>query len=200
MIKPSYSADWGKSWINVVQLLLRWFCRHVHHFEHDQVCLPKNQGVVVVANHISGLDPILMVLACDRPLRFLIAKEEYQRWGLQWFFRQVGCIPVDRAAKPEVALRAARRALAAGEAVALFPQGTIQLETQQPVLKKGALWLAVQANCAIVPLHIQGVAGAGQTLGAIVRPSAKASLSAHPPLQCSSMSKSCLAQLEKQIL
>ncbi len=198
--RPHSSANWGKSWINMVQSLLARFCWRLHHYKPPLVKLPKDQGVVVVANHISGLDPILMVLACDRPLRFLIAKEEYERFGLQWFFKQIGCIPVDRRARPEVALWAAKRALAAGEAIALFPQGKIHTETQQPPLKKGAAWLAMQGAYPVVPLHIRGVAGVGKTLGAIVTPSPQAELIAHPPLQCQQDSKHCLAQMQQQIL
>lgn len=193
-------ANWGKAWLNLIQILLRLFCRYIHHFHTNSVILPKDQGVIVVSNHISGLDPILMVLACDRPLRFLIASEEYQRFGLRWFFRQIGCIPVDRASRPEVALRAAKKALAAGEVLALFPQGHIHIKSVHPPLKKGAVWLATQGDYPIVALHIRGVAGSGQTISAILKPSPKVELFAHPPWHCQHVDKACLDKMQAQIL
>ncbi len=56
---------------------------------------------MVVANHISGLDPLLMAAASRRSLHFMIAREQYERFGLKWLFRMAGCIPVDRERAPE---------------------------------------------------------------------------------------------------
>jgi len=74
-----------------------------------------------VSNHVSGLDPLLLIAATRRPLRFVIAREEYERWGLRWLLHAVGCIPIARGRNPRSALSAARAALEAGEVVALFP-------------------------------------------------------------------------------
>jgi 1-acyl-sn-glycerol-3-phosphate acyltransferase len=121
-----------------------------------------------VANHVSGLDPLLLVAACQRPLRFIIAREQYERFGLRWLLRAIGCIPVDRAASPHRALAAARRALQHGEVVALFPQGRIHLDTEGPVrLKPGILHLAKLSGAPVYPLRIDGVRGVGRTLRAV---------------------------------
>jgi 1-acyl-sn-glycerol-3-phosphate acyltransferase len=60
---------------------------------------------------MSSLDPFLLLTACKRPLRFLVASEEYERPILNWLFIASGCIPVDRVGRPEKALREAFRAL-----------------------------------------------------------------------------------------
>src|SRR5690606_17846252 len=94
--------------------LNRIFCRRFHRLT-GRIDLPERGPVLVASNHVSGLDPLLMIAASRRPLRFIIAREEYERWWFTWLFRAIGCIPIDRSRNPHVAFYAARRALAAGE-------------------------------------------------------------------------------------
>lgn len=161
-------ADWGRGWLNTLDGLNRIFCRRFHRLRATHLPLPLHGPALVVANHVSGLDPLLMVAACQRPLRFIIAREQYERFGLRWLLRAIGCIPVDRAASPHRALAAARRALQHGEVVALFPQGRIHLDTEGPVrLKPGILHLAKLSGAPVYPLRIDGVRGVGRTLRAV---------------------------------
>jgi 1-acyl-sn-glycerol-3-phosphate acyltransferase len=161
-------ADWGRGWLNAVDGLNRIFCRHFHRLHTMRLPLPEHGPALVVANHVSGLDPLLLIAACHRPLRFIIAREQYERFGLHWLLRAVGCIPVDRAASPHRALAAARHALQHGEVVALFPHGRIHLDQEGPArLKPGILHLAKLTGAPVYPLRIDGVRGAGRTVSAV---------------------------------
>lgn len=163
-------ADWGRPWLNALDGLNRLFCRRFHRLRRAYLPLPRHGPALVVANHPSGLDPLLMIAMARRPLRFLIAREQYERFGLQWLFRAVGCIPVDRATGPHRALAAARHALQRGEVVALFPQGHIHLDQAPPArLKRGILHLAERSGAPVYPMRIEGVRGAGHTLSAVFR-------------------------------
>ncbi|NQD38928.1 1-acyl-sn-glycerol-3-phosphate acyltransferase [Permianibacter sp. IMCC34836] len=154
-------ADWGRWWVNAIDGLARRYVRRFHRLSGARLHLPDG-GVLVAANHVSGLDPLLLVAASRRPLRFLIAEEEYNRFGLRWLFRAAGCIPVDRGGRTDAAFRAAVRALKAGEVVALFPHGRIHLDAQpESRVKPGVLRLAQLANCPIVPARLEGIAGPG---------------------------------------
>lgn len=130
--------------------------------------LPAHGAVLMASNHVSGLDPLLLIAASRRPLRFMIAREQYERWGLKWLFRAIGCIPVDRSRDPHKALYAARRALEAGEVVALFPQGKIHLDHLPPTpLRRGIVLLSRMTGAPIVTVRIDGVRGQGHTLPAV---------------------------------
>lgn len=154
-------VNWGRWWVNAIDGLVRCYVRRFHRQGDVHVALPDG-GTLLVANHMSGLDPLLLVTACRRPLRFLIAEEEYNRFGLRWLFKAAGCIPVDRGGRTDAAFRAAVRALKAGEVVALFPHGRIFLDDQPEArIKPGALRLAQLANCPLVPVRIDGVAAQG---------------------------------------
>ena len=162
-------ADWGNAWLNCLDGVNRLFCRVYHRLEPVCVSLPERGGAVVVANHISGLDPLLILASCGRPLRFVIAREQYDRWWLRWLFKALRLIPVDRDKRPEKALYAARAALADGDVVAIFPQGRIQSPQRPPApLKAGAVFLASLAGTPIVPLRVEGVRGKGLVLLAIL--------------------------------
>ncbi len=161
-------ADWGNPWLNRLDGLNRIFCRRFHRLEANPIPLPERGGVLLAANHVSGLDPLLMIAACSRPVRFLIATEEYHRWWLIWLFRAIGCIPVDRSGKPEKAFQAALGALDDGEVIGVFPQGRIQKRDEGPVpLKRGVVALAYLAGVPIIPLRLSGIAGAGRIIVAV---------------------------------
>ncbi len=161
-------ADWGNKWLNRLDGLNRIFCNRFHRLQADVIQLPASGGALLAANHVSGLDPLLMIASCSRPLRFMIATEEYNRWWLKWLFEIIGCIPVDRTGQPEKAFQAALRALDVGEVIGVFPQGRIQGPGEGPVtLKRGVVALAHLADVPIIPLHISGIRGAGRIILAV---------------------------------
>ena len=162
-------ADWGGPWVNRLDGLNRIFCRRFHRLPAGELKLPARGPVLVASNHVSGLDPLLLIAASRRPLRFIIAREEYERWWLNWLFRAIGCIPIDRSRNPHVALYAARRALAAGEVVALFPQGRIHPDHLPPIpLRRGVVLLSQMTGAPIVPVRIDGVRGQGLAVAALL--------------------------------
>lgn len=189
---------WGSVWLNRLDGLNRLLCRRYHRLNHDSVSLPLQGGVLLASNHASGLDPLLIIAAVQRPVRFIIAQEEYDRFGLNWLFRALGCIPVSRDQRPEFALRIALRALDAGEVVALFPHGGIHLDTDPPrALKAGVVRLAALSGCPIYPLRITGIKGAGQVLSAVVWRS-HARLTGFPALTCDGRTaEDCLQALAR---
>jgi 1-acyl-sn-glycerol-3-phosphate acyltransferase len=141
-----------------------------------------------------------MIAASRRPLRFIIAREEYERPGLKWLFKAIGCIPVDRSRRPELALRLALRALREGEVVALFPHGRIHLDNHPPrKLKGGVAWLARRAACPVIPVRIGGVRAEGHVLPALFLRS-HAHLRGFPGVDCTNAHHDdCLEQLAHHI-
>ncbi len=128
-------ADWGGAHVNWLDGWTRLICRYLHGLKPEhKLDLPATGPAIVVANHVSGLDPLLLIAASRRPLRFLIATEEYQRPVLHWIFKLAGCIPVDRKGRPEQALRTARRALEGQVFLAPFTPDRVTL-TLHPALQ-----------------------------------------------------------------
>jgi 1-acyl-sn-glycerol-3-phosphate acyltransferase len=168
-VRQANRVNWGRRWLNVLDGLNRMFCRRYHRLRFKRLNLPAEGPAIVVSNHPSGLDPLLLIAASRRPLRFLIAREEYDRFGFNWLFRAVGCIPIDRERSPRAALAAARSALRAGEVIALFPHGRLHGDHEPPRLRRGVMHLATTTGAPIIPVRVEGVRGQGQVLLAVLR-------------------------------
>ncbi|MHB1951754.1 MAG: MFS transporter [Acidiferrobacteraceae bacterium] len=162
-------ADWGRRWMNRLDGLNRILCGTLHGLEVSNVRLPPSGAALLAANHISGLDPMLLIASVDRPLRFLIAEDEYERWWLKWLFRAMGCIPV-RPGQSQHVLAQARKALEAGEVVALFPEGGIHRPGASGRLKRGVALLAEITCAPVFPVHVSGVRGIGLRILAVFLP------------------------------
>ncbi len=115
-------------------------------------------GFLLLPNHITWVDAIVLLLACPRPIRFLIDKEYYENRFLNPVLRTVGCIPISsRRAKD--ALRLAAERMRAGEIVCLFPEGQLSRTGTLQRLRRGYEIIARQADCPVVPVWLDQLWG-----------------------------------------
>ncbi len=116
-------------------------------------------GALLVANHLSYADVIVMQLACPRPLRY-VGHEELlgQNWFFRLAFRTAGVIPVS-AANALAGTRRVAAALAAGELVLLFAEGSISRTGQLMRLERGFELMARKAGVPVVPVVHDGLWG-----------------------------------------
>ena len=119
-------------------------------------------GIIVVANHTSYADGVLLVLVCrrlGRSLRMLATAGVFRAPLLGSLIRRLGFIPVERgSAEAASSLDAAAEAIAAGEAIGIFPEGGL---TRHPDrwpgrAKTGAVRLALRTGAPIVPIAMVG--------------------------------------------
>ncbi|MFU1517753.1 acyl-[ACP]--phospholipid O-acyltransferase [Vreelandella alkaliphila] len=138
-------------------LLTRRYRVDVHGLEN----LPAQGGVLLLGNHISWVDWAMVQIACPRPVRFVMLKDIYQRWYLRWFFKALGCIPIERGAGADNALAAVAEQLNNGEVVCLFPEGAISRNGQLGELRRGYERACKLANpeVRIVPFYLRGLWG-----------------------------------------
>jgi acyl-[acyl-carrier-protein]-phospholipid O-acyltransferase/long-chain-fatty-acid--[acyl-carrier-protein] ligase len=123
--------------------------------------IPRS-GALLVANHVSWVDFLLISAACDRMIRFLMFRPYYEWRLLNWFFRRMHVIPVaggDPPEKKEESLALARAEIAAGHAVCIFAEGSITRTGNLLKFKRGLEQIAARAECPIVPVWLDGVWG-----------------------------------------
>jgi putative phosphoserine phosphatase/1-acylglycerol-3-phosphate O-acyltransferase len=125
--------------------------------------LPRSGPAIIVANHRSYFDTVaiaMTVAPSGRPLRFLGKKEVFDAPVVGDLATALGGIRVDRGSGSGAPMRAAERALRAGEMVALMPQGTIPRGRAffDPVLsgRPGAARLAAASGARVVPIGLWG--------------------------------------------
>ena len=120
--------------------------------------IPAKGGAVIIANHLSYVDPVLLQLACPRPIRFIGHKSLRSNRFFDWVFRLSGALTIS-AGKPAEAIRLAIKAVEAGEIVAVFPEGQISRTGQLMAIRRGFEVIARKANAPIIPVYIDGVWG-----------------------------------------
>ncbi len=162
-------ADWGNKTANRIDGLNRFFMRSYHRVPSVSIDLPAKGPAIVVANHISGLDAFILLASCKRPLHFLIAQKEYERFGFKWLFDLAGCIPVEHTTRPERALRAALHALRDDKVIALFPFGRMHLDSEVIKIKGGVAVLAGRSGATIYPARIEGTAVKKEVMPAVIK-------------------------------
>lgn len=118
--------------------------------------IPKTGGFILAGNHTSYLDPLLLASSTNRTIHFL-AKIELMQGIKKYFFKAVGIIPVDRSRKNPEVINSSNQVLTSGKVIGIFPEGTIN-RGKEIILpfKKGAVKMASDTNCQIVPFSITG--------------------------------------------
>jgi len=120
-------------------------------------CLP-NGGFLLLPNHITWVDAIVLQLACPRPIRYIIDREFYDKPFLRPFLRIVRCIPIEPR-HSRSAIRAASEQIAAGEIVCLFPEGQLERAGTLLRLRRGYELIAHHAKAPVVPVWLDRLWG-----------------------------------------
>lgn len=119
--------------------------------------IPKEGPILIVGNHKHIYDQCLTIMATKRVIHYM-AKKEYFDGKMAWFFKLVGCIPVDRSIKDHNATNKALKVLNSGGAIGLFPEGT-RNKTKDVFLlpfKFGTVSMAKKTNATIIPFGLTG--------------------------------------------
>jgi 1-acyl-sn-glycerol-3-phosphate acyltransferase len=126
--------------------------------------------LLVVANHTSLVDPVLLAALFPRPLVFL-AKRELFAWApLRWLFHAAGVIPIQRGRADRRALDQACGVLATGGAVLVFAEGTRSREGALGVAEAGVGLLAARSRAPVLPVALVGTDAYHRLAGWLRRP------------------------------
>lgn len=123
--------------------------------------VPEKGAVLLLPNHVTWLDVLLISYAVRRPVRFLMFKPYRDHPLLNWFvkgFEPIPLVPGD-AKQVEWALAEAQRALAAGDAVAVFPEGSFTYDGTMKRFKRGLETIARGTSAPVVAVHLDGFWG-----------------------------------------
>jgi 1-acyl-sn-glycerol-3-phosphate acyltransferase len=118
--------------------------------------VPAKGPVLLVANHVSFLDPPLVGGAAPRPLTFLAKAELFRVPLFGGLIRRLNAQPLRREGGDAGALRAALRVLKRGGALLVFPEGTRGEGDILGPAKPGAGMLAVLGGAPVIPVYVSG--------------------------------------------
>lgn len=116
--------------------------------------VPKHGPLLVLANHLSNIDPGLLAVGVPLRMRF-IAKSSLFKWGVGFYLRKYGAFPADRNGRDLEAFRWARDLLRRDGVIAMFPESTRNPEGMGRAIP-GAALLAIRTRASILPVGISG--------------------------------------------
>lgn len=123
--------------------------------------LPAKGGALLVPNHISWIDALLLLRASSRPIRMVALSTNLENRWVAWLSRMFGTILINPT-KPKLVIKAfreARDALNNGELVCIFPEGGMTRTGQVQAFKPGMMKILDGANAPVVPVYLDGLWG-----------------------------------------
>jgi len=119
--------------------------------------IPASGPVIFVANHSTAYDPLCLQAASRyRLIQFMMAKEYYEKKPMNFFYRWLKVIPVNRTGNDTASIRTALRALGDGSCIGMFPEGKISDDGRMNEGRQGVALLALMSGATVVPAYIQG--------------------------------------------
>ncbi len=118
--------------------------------------VPSEKPCLIVANHSSFLDPILICATVPRIIHYITFAYFYYHPLLHWFCKRVYCIPLKKDGKDISTLKKTLRLLKTGELVGIFPEGERSATGKLGKGSPGAALIALKANVPVLPVGIQG--------------------------------------------
>ncbi len=141
---------------------LAWLITHSAYrvYTYRRENIPEQGGAILVPNHISWLDGLLLLTTSSRTVRILIDRDLMTNWWTRGLGKIMGVIPVK--STPKAARRAietAREALAAGELVCVFPERGISRSGQLQSFQTGVLEIQRGTGAPIIPVYLDELWG-----------------------------------------
>ncbi len=161
----------GLGTVYVLMLLPEWFGRLILFFLTHTVYrvkvlgrdnFPDKTGALLVCNHMSFVDVLLLIASTDRPIRFLMYKGIYDNKFIKPFARAMKAIPISSEQRPREmirSLRTASDALRDDEIVCIFAEGQITRTGQLLPFRRGLERIMKGVDAPIVPVNLDGVWG-----------------------------------------
>jgi 1-acyl-sn-glycerol-3-phosphate acyltransferase len=149
---PEFIARFA-SWI-VIKALYRIELRGLEY-------IPDTGPALVVCNHVSYMDALLVMGAVPRPVRFVMYHKIFAIPGLSWLFRAARAIPIAGAREDPVLMERAfaqiDAALAAGEVVGIFPEGGLTDDGEIAPFRPGVERILAARPVPVVPMALRGM-------------------------------------------
>jgi 1-acyl-sn-glycerol-3-phosphate acyltransferase len=128
---------------------------------HEQI--PTSGPALLVCNHVSYFDALIISATCERPIRFVMDHQIFKTPLLNRLFKDIKVIPIASAKDDAVLLDQAfaqiSKELAAGELVCIFPEGKITSDGQINPFRDGVMRVLASNPVPIVPMAIRGMWG-----------------------------------------
>ena len=123
--------------------------------------IPEEGPAIIVSNHVSFVDALVITAACRRPIRWVMDHRIFAVPLLSFFFRTVRAIPIAPAKEDEALLERAydtiAKELADGELVGIFPEGRLTSDGEMAEFRGGIMRILQRTPVPVVPVALSGL-------------------------------------------
>ncbi len=145
------------TWYRFFRLLMTPFVHAVARVEVvGKENIPPSGPFILVPNHQSILDPILVQVVCPRPLHTLTKSTQFAGYVMGWVLPRLNTIPTRRYRIDPQAVRVALRCLARGEGVGVYPEGERSWDGALQPFRRGTIRLLLKAGVPVIPCGVSG--------------------------------------------
>ncbi|MBN2119938.1 MAG: 1-acyl-sn-glycerol-3-phosphate acyltransferase [Candidatus Omnitrophica bacterium] len=138
-------------WYYIFCAIFRVFFKTFYKFEVEGLeNIPQKTNFIIVANHASFLDPLIIMAAVPKKIYCLVARYLYGIAFIKWFLLKVEALPTGNASDKAV------RLLLKNKNVGLYPEGKLSTDGSLGEFRRGAALLAAKTGRPILPCAILG--------------------------------------------
>ena len=121
--------------------------------------IPEKGAFILAANHISALDPVMIISHCPRTLHFMAKDELFKNPIFASFLKKMNVFPVKRQTSDKRALEFAKRIISSGWVLGIFPEGSRIKDASPKRAKNGVSYLAAKTKADVLPVSIYKAPG-----------------------------------------
>ncbi len=148
-----------------LQRLVVWIIIHlmyrIHARGHENI--PAEGPAIIVCNHVSFIDPLIVMAESRRPIRFVMDHRIFRQPLINFVFREAHAIPIAPVKEDPVMLAAAydevAKALANGDLIGIFPEGRITDTGKINLFKNGISTIVERTPVPVIPMALSGLWG-----------------------------------------
>lgn len=141
---------------NFLKYIIGFFLRIIYPYEVINLPTIEDKAYVLIANHKSNLDPLILSILFPRKIRWMAKKELFETPFIKHVMKGVDAISVDRDNGDAKSTLQAIRVIKGGEVLGIFPEGTRVKRIDYKAAKPGTVLLAARTGTDIIPVYIEG--------------------------------------------
>ncbi|HHB1595927.1 TPA: MFS transporter [Vibrio campbellii] len=140
-------------WV-VTHTIYRVKHKNLHH-------LPEHGGALIVCNHVSYMDSLLLSAVCPRLIRFVMEEDYANLPPLRRFLRRAGVIPISASNRTSIrrAFSDVEKALSEGHIVCIFPEGRLTADGEMNEFMRGIDIILRRSPVPVIPMALKGLWG-----------------------------------------
>jgi 1-acyl-sn-glycerol-3-phosphate acyltransferase len=151
------SERWLRFCYNLLYLPAVWLAILLFSTRTKGRCnVPLTGPFLVIANHQSAIDPVLIALATRRPMRFLARRTLFRPKLFGWLISGLGAIPLNQDMSGKEGLKTGLELLKSGNGLLIFPEGTRTRDGSIQPFKPGVILLIRRSKAPLIPVAVAG--------------------------------------------